>query len=246
MSAAHDIPPDTPLIELQDLCVKRGHLCILRDINLQLYRAEIVTIVGPNGSGKSTLLRSIIGALRPSNGSLTKARGLRIGYVPQKLSIDPSLPMSVERFMALPVSASKASIKEALEHAGVPELGGRQMAQLSGGQFQRVLLARALLGGPDVVLLDEASQGLDQAGMAAFYRRLEAVRRSMKCAILMVSHDLHVVMRASDRVICLNGHICCDGKPAQVAANAQYRTFFGTQDNETLAFYPHDHDHHRM
>ena len=176
-------------------------------------------------------------------GRIAKKPGLRIGYVPQRLHIDPTLPLTVERFLRLTGRAGKAACKAALDAAGVPALLRRQMSELSGGQFQRVLLARALIDRPDVLLLDEATQGLDQTGSAAFYRQIESVRNETGCAILMISHELHVVMSASDRVICLNGHVCCAGTPAVVASAPEYRALFGSGTGGALALYRHDHDH---
>ena len=231
------------LITVTNLSVAYGANTVLRDINLELSLGEIVTIVGPNGSGKTSLLRAIIGAAPPSHGSVHLKAGLKIGYVPQRLHIDQTLPITVERFLRLTERASKNKCEEALQTAGVPDLLDRQMSQLSGGQFQRVLLARALINEPDVLLLDEATQGLDQPGSAAFYRQIETVREETGCAILMISHDLHVVMSASDRVICLNGHVCCEGSPAVVASAPEYRALFGAGTGGALALYRHDHDH---
>ncbi|MCX7560126.1 metal ABC transporter ATP-binding protein [Sulfitobacter sp. F26204] len=231
------------LIESHGLTLGYGQVKVLRDVSFAIERGEIVTVVGPNGSGKSSLLRALIGALKPVAGTVSRANGLRIGYVPQKLQIDATLPMTVKRFLNLPRRQKAAECDAALTRAGVPELAGTQMASLSGGQFQRVLLARALLGTPDILILDEATQGLDQPGAAAFYRQIEDVRRELNLAVLMVSHDLHVVMAASDRVLCLNGHICCEGTPEIVADAPEYRALFGTGTQGTLALYRHDHDH---
>lgn len=230
------------LIDISGLTVRRGENAVLTDVDLNISAGEIVTIVGPNGSGKSTLLRAIIGAVTPAAGEVRTA-GVRIGYVPQKLHIDPTLPMTVMRFLSLPTRVSKAKALDALAEAGVPDIGARQMTDLSGGQFQRVLLARALLTNPDVLLLDEPTQGLDQPGSASFYRQIEDVRARLGCAVLMVSHDLHVVMGASDRVICLNGHVCCHGTPEIVASAPEYRALFGAGTGGALALYRHHHDH---
>lgn len=231
------------LIEVAGLEMRYRDQLVLRDVDLSIMPGEIVTVVGPNGSGKSTLLRALIGALTPVAGTVSRAPGLRVGYVPQKLEIDPTLPLTVSRFLSLPVRVSSGRAASALEQAGVPELGNRQMVDLSGGQFQRVLLARALLGNPQLLLLDEATQGLDQPGSAAFYRRIEQVRTELGCAVVMVSHELHVVMSASDRVICLNGHVCCEGRPEAVASAPEYRALFGSGTGGALALYRHDHDH---
>lgn len=232
------------LLNAEHISVGYGAKAVLQDVSLHLNPGEIVTIVGPNGSGKSTLLRVLIGALKPGHGTITRDPDLRIGYVPQKLHIDPTLPLTVRRFLDLPRKVSHADAVQALETAGLTDLGDRQMSALSGGQFQRVLLARAILGRPQILMLDEATQGLDQPGSASFYRQIEAVRRDLGCAILMVSHELHVVMSASDRVICLNGHICCEGTPDVVSAAPAYRELFGSGTGGALALYRHDHDHH--
>ena len=231
------------LLDITGLRVCLGGRTVLSGVDFRIEPGEIVTIVGPNGSGKSTLLRTIVGAVKPTGGRVTEAPGLRIGYVPQKLQIDPTLPMTVRRFLHLPTRVPTEVAQAALTEAGAEDLAQRQMADLSGGQFQRVLLARALLNDPQLLILDEATQGLDQPGSAAFYRRIEKVRRTHGCAVLMVSHELHVVMAASDRVICLNGHICCEGEPEHVASAPEYRALFGSGTQGALALYRHDHNH---
>ena len=231
------------LISVKNLAVSYGPNAVLRNVSLTLDPGEIVTIVGPNGSGKTSLFRAIIGATEATDGTIDRKPGLKIGYVPQRLHIDQTLPITVEGFMRLTGKVPKAQCQVALEAAGVPDLLKRQMTELSGGQFQRVLLARALINRPDVLLLDEATQGLDQPGSAAFYQQIETVRRDTGCAALMISHELHVVMSASDRVICLNGHVCCEGAPAVVASAPEYRALFGTGTGGALTLYRHDHDH---
>ena len=231
------------LLQAQNLSVSLDGHAVLSDITLALHRAEIVTILGPNGSGKSTLLRALLGILPPSAGGVTRQPGLVIGYVPQRLAIDRTLPMTVRRFLSLPARVTDADAHAALARVGLPDVAQRQMGELSGGQFQRVLLARALLAKPQLLILDEPTQGLDQPGEAAFYRLIEEVRRDTGVAILMVSHDLHVVMAASDRVICLNGHICCEGTPRVVSNAPEYRALFGLGTQGALALYQHVHDH---
>ena len=231
------------LLRTHDLTLAYGGNAVLRDVNFAVEQGEIITIVGPNGSGKSSLLRALIGALPPTRGHGERQPALRIGYVPQKLQLDASLPLTVARFLSLPKRQSRNAVSDALDRAGVPDLSGRQMTALSGGQFQRVLLARALLSDPDILILDEATQGLDQPGAAAFYRQIETVRQDLGLAVVMVSHDLHVVMAASDRVLCLNGHVCCEGTPDIVASAPEYRALFGTGTQGALALYRHHHDH---
>ncbi len=231
------------LVSAMKLSVRVGAQEILNQVDFEIQRGEIVTIVGPNGSGKTTLLRAIIGALSATSGQIVRTPHLKVGYVPQRLHIDATLPMTVARFMSMPHALGKSACVAALEEAGVPDLSSRQMSELSGGQIQRVMLARALIGQPDLLILDEATQGLDQPGSAAFYRQIETVRQTLGCAVLMVSHELHVVMSASDRVICLNGHVCCHGTPEVVASTPEYRALFGTGTLGTLALYRHHHDH---
>lgn len=232
-----------PLISAENLSVRHGEAVVLAGVDFTLAPGEIVTVVGPNGSGKSTLIRALIGLEPAATGRVTRAPGLRIGYVPQKLHIDAGLPMTVRRFLSLPRRVSDAAATAALARVGVPTLGPRPLARLSGGQFQRVLLARALLGAPQVLILDEPTQGLDQPGTAAFYRLIEEVRAETGAAVLMVSHDLHVVMAASDRVVCLNGHVCCAGTPKVVSAAPEYRALFGLGTGGAFALYRHVHDH---
>ncbi|MCE8516125.1 metal ABC transporter ATP-binding protein [Ruegeria pomeroyi] len=234
---------NTPVIAAEGLSIRVDGRTVLADITVAVAAGEIVTIVGPNGSGKSTFLRALIGALPPASGRVIRAPGLRIGYVPQKLAIDATLPITVSRFLSLPRRVPQDVAAEALARAGVPDLANRQMTDLSGGQFQRVLLARAVLERPQLLLLDEATQGLDQPGSAAFYQQIEEVRQDLGCAVVMVSHDLHVVMAASDRVLCMNGHICCEGTPEVVADAPEYRALFGTGTRGALALYRHQHSH---
>ena len=231
------------LIQVEDLTVRYGASTALSGVSLHVEPGEIVTIVGPNGSGKTSLLRAIIGAVKPVKGRVVQESGVKIGYVPQNLHIDETLPITVSRFLKLPSNVEAADISYALTRAGVPDLAKAQLSQLSGGQFQRVLLARAIIGNPDLLLLDEATQGLDQRGSASFYQQIETVRQNTGCAILMISHELHVVMSASDRVICLNGHVCWEGTPAGVASAPEYRALFGTGTGGALALYRHKHDH---
>jgi len=231
------------LLAASHICVRFGAEEVLHDVSLTLAPGEIVTILGPNGSGKSTLLRALLGIVPVAQGRIQRQPGLRLGYVPQRLMIDRTMPMTVRRFLSLPTRVSDLAAAEVLARTGMAGHEADQMTQLSGGQLQRVLLARALLGKPQVLMLDEPTQGLDQPGEAAFYRLIEEVRRDTGAAILMVSHDLHVVMAASDRVICLNGHICCEGTPRVVSNAPEYRALFGLGTQGALALYRHEHDH---
>jgi len=233
------------LIATEDLTIRLDGRTILHGVDFAIREGEIVTVVGPNGSGKSTFMRALVGALAPAKGTVTRRAGLRIGYVPQTLHIDPTLPLTVARFLSLPVRRDARAVAAALAETGLPDtIAARQITALSGGQFQRVLLARALLTDPHILVLDEPTKGLDQPGVAAFYLLIERVRQRLGCAVLMVSHDLHVVMSASDRVICINGHICCEGAPTAVSEAPEYRALFGHGTRGALALYQHEHDHH--
>ncbi|MGC9368099.1 MAG: metal ABC transporter ATP-binding protein [Paracoccaceae bacterium] len=231
------------LITAEGMGVRYGGRVALEHVDFTIAPGEIVTVVGPNGSGKSTLLRALLGVIEPSEGRVTRQKGLRIGYMPQRLSFDGRMPMTVRRFLSLPERRSDAEARAALARVGVPGVERQQMDTLSGGQFQRVLLARALLSDPQILVMDEPTQGLDQPGEAAFYELIEELRQETGCAILLVSHDLHVVMSASDRVLCLNRHICCQGTPTVVSNAPEYRALFGLGTGGALALYRHEHDH---
>ncbi len=231
------------LISAQHISVGFGAAPVLTDVSLSIQQGEIVTLIGPNGSGKSTLLRALLGIVPLASGHVTRAENLRLGYVPQKLSIDRAMPITVRRFLSLPQRATDKDARAALKRVGLAAMDAAQMAQLSGGQMQRAMLARALLTDPQILVLDEPTQGLDQQGEASFYRLIEELRLETGAAVLMVSHDLHVVMAASDRVICLNGHICCQGAPHVVSSAPEYRALFGLGTQGALALYQHAHDH---
>ena len=231
------------LIHTQGVGVRVGSRRILGGVDLSILRREIVTVVGPNGSGKTTLLKILIGAQAPSEGVVIREAGLKIGYVPQRLAIDQAMPLTVSRWLSLSGSNGGEKHSKVADQVGITDLLGQQMTSLSGGEFQRALLAHALLVQPDLLVLDEPTQGLDQPAVASFYRLIEGVRENLDCAVLMVSHDLHVVMRSSDHVICLNGHVCCQGTPTRVSAAPEYQALFGQDTEGALALYRHEHDH---
>ena len=233
------------LIEVRNLNVAYGRKKVLKDVNLTLSKDEIVTIVGPNGSGKTTLFKSIIGSVPITSGKVFIKPNLKIGYVPQVLNIDRSMPLTVERFLKLAKNCNDQGLLKARQILGSDDLLSNQISNLSAGQLQRVLLGHAVMDEPDILLLDEATRGLDQPGSADFYKKIEEIRDTTGCSILMISHDLHVVMSASNRVICLNGHICCQGEPKSVASSPEYKAMFGSKVEGTLALYQHNHSNER-
>lgn len=205
------------LVTLNKISVTFGSRRVLNDISLSLRPGKILTLLGPNGAGKSTLVRVVLGLIPPSSGSLVREPGLRIGYVPQKLHLDATLPLTVSRFMRLKPGVKKADILPALTRVQAAHLLDQPMQKLSGGENQRVLLARALLNRPQLLVLDEPTQGVDVNGQLALYDLIEQLRKELGCAVLMVSHDLHLVMAKTDEVLCLNQHICCSGAPEVVS-----------------------------
>jgi zinc transport system ATP-binding protein len=232
------------LLDARRLGVRLGGREIVRGIDVAVARGEVVTLVGPNGGGKSTIVKALLGLVPAAAGSVTRARGLRVGYVPQRLEIDRTLPIAVERFMRLTARLSEAALAAALAAVNGAHLAGRMMTALSGGELQRVMLARAIAVEPDVLVLDEPAQGIDFVGEIAIYDLIDRVRRERDLGVLMVSHDLHVVMARTDRVLCINGHVCCAGTPQAVSADSEYHRLFGPRAAAVLALYPHDHDHH--
>ena len=215
---------------------------LIRHIDLEVLRRRILTVIGPNGAGKTTLVRLALGLLAPTTGTIQRASGLRIGYMPQRLSLPESMPLRVRRFLAL-ADTDAASLLENARQVGVSHLLDRPMQGLSGGETQRVLLTRALLGDPDLLVLDEPVQGIDVNGQAELYRLIVRLRDERGCAVMMVSHDLHLVMAATDEVLCINQHVCCSGHPDAVSQHPAYLDLFGAADAKTLAVYTHHHDH---
>ena len=232
----------TKLVELRNAGVRREGRWLVRGVDLAIDRGEILTLIGPNGAGKSTTAKLVTGVLRADEGSVHRNDRLRIGYVPQKLSIDWTMPLSVRRLMRLTGKLSDADLGEALEATGIPHLVDAEVRHLSGGEFQRALLARAIARRPDLLVLDEPVQGVDFAGEAALYDLIRQIRHTTGCGILLISHDLHMVMAGTDTVICLNGHVCCRGTPETVSRSADYQRLFGGA-GRSLAVYSHHHDH---
>ena len=239
-----------PLLTLTDVNLQISGRSLLESVNLQLSPGEIVTVVGPNGAGKTTLLRVALGLQKPTSGKVEVAAGITIGYVPQKLHIDPTFPITVRRFLALAKGHDKTRFEPLLKDVGADHVIDSPLQSLSGGELQRVLMARALMRQPDILVLDEPVQGVDVNGQVELYDLISRVRTERGCAILMVSHDLHLVMASTDRVFCLNRHICCSGTPEVVVNDPAYAELFGPYAARHLAFYihdkqhQHDHEHH--
>ena len=231
------------LLQTHNLSLISGKRELLSNITLTVSTGEIVTVIGPNGAGKTTLLRVLLGLIPQNSGTIFKKPKLRIGYLPQKVAVDPILPLSVSRIMNLTGNYSSLQIKTALEETGVSSLKDKPVFQLSGGEFQRVMLARALLRSPELLVLDEPVQGVDYMGESELYKLIANLRTSHGCGVLMVSHDLHVVMASTDRVLCLNQHICCEGQPEDVSRHPEYLRLFGLDSGSALAVYSHNHDH---
>ncbi len=231
-----------PLINAHGLSVKRGDRYLLQGAGLTLEAGRIVTLIGPNGAGKTTLVRCLLGLIQPDEGRIERQPDLRIGYMPQKLHIDPSLPLNVKHFLALGGSPRLAE-DEVLSMTGIAHLRKTPMQRLSGGETQRVLLARALLRDPQLLVLDEPVQGVDVTGQAALYELISDIAKARQCGVLLVSHDLHLVMATTDTVVCLNQHICCSGHPQKVSSDPAYLALFGRSPRPQMAIYTHHHDH---
>ncbi len=231
------------LIEIDNLSVVLSGNTVIERVSLNITAEEIVTVIGPNGAGKSTLIKTILGLIRPSSGHVRKAHGLRIGYMPQRLQMDRTMPLNVERFLNVWRTRHSISIQTALQHVSAGHLIKRPMQAVSGGELQRVLLARALLRNPQLLVLDEPVQGVDLQGQTELYRLIREIRDLYQCAVLMISHDLHLVMSSTDRVVCMNHHICCSGHPELVSNDPAYRELFGIEAVESIALYAHHHDH---
>jgi zinc transport system ATP-binding protein len=234
------------LVSLDNAGVSMSDKWLVRGVSLDVRRGEIVTLIGPNGSGKSTTAKMALGVINPSEGSAWCRRDICVSYVPQKLSVDWTMPLTVNRFMTLTQTANDSDVQQALNSAGIEHLKNSQVRTLSGGEFQRVLLARAVVNTPELLVLDEPVQGVDFNGEIALYRLIEEIRTELNCGIILISHDLHVVMSSTNKVICLNGHVCCSGNPEVVASAPEFRALFGDRAADELAFYKHSHDHEHL
>ena len=230
------------LVRANNISYRIGERVILHDIDFTLEAGEITTIIGPNGAGKSSLVNIVIGLNRDFEGTLERKPGLTVGYMPQHTRVNPLMPITVRRLMALTHSVSRQDALDALQRTGVPNLIDQQIDGLSGGELHRVMLARCLLGQPELIVLDEPTAGVDITGEAQLYDLIAQIRDDTGAAILMVSHDLHLVMSKTDQVLCLNQHLCCSGKPESVSKHPEYLALFGEQ-TEAIAIYTHHHDH---
>ena len=236
-------PARRALVRLDGIGLRFGAEPVLTDVSLTLEPGHIVTLIGPNGSGKTTLVRLALGLLQPGTGSVWRKPGLRIGYVPQRVDLDDTFPLTVARYLNLARQADAAAIGHALAAVGAAHVAGRPLQRLSGGELRRVLLARALLGTPDLLVLDEPAAGVDVTGQTELYDLIRRTRDRLGCGVLLVSHDLHLVMAATDEVICLNHHICCRGAPETVSRHPEYLSLFGPEAAGAFALYTHSHDH---
>ncbi len=230
------------LISVEKARLSYSGRLVLQDVDLVVKRGEIVTVIGPNGAGKSCLVKGLLGLLDFDQGKITKLNNLRTGYVPQKLHIDATMPLSVSRFLKMVPAATAAKITEVLSEVQLSKLEQAAIQDLSGGELQRLLLARVILQAPDLVVLDEPAQGVDVIGQQELYQLIASIRDRYNCGILMVSHDLHLVMEATDRVLCLNRHICCTGHPDAISKHPEYLRLFGDA-MDGFAVYTHHHDH---
>ena len=230
------------LVKLNEVGIKQNDKWLVKGVSLVVEKGKIVTLIGPNGSGKSTTAKIALGIYKKIEGQVEKYTN-NVGYVPQKISIDWTLPLRVNDFMLLTENLKDDAVNEALSLTGVIHLKNKNLGNLSGGEFQRVLLARAISRKPDLLVLDEPVQGVDFTGEIALYELIKKISDTLNCGILLISHDLHTVMSATDHVVCLNGHVCCSGSPSDVARNNEYKALFGEQASQTLSIYEHKHDH---
>lgn len=231
------------LVDLQHVGLRLNKRVILDHVDLKVQSGEIVTLIGPNGAGKSSLLKIVLGLLAPTTGKVVVSKGLRIGYMPQSLNVESLMPLTVQRFLLLAPRATMERSREVTAELGIADYLDSPIQNISGGELQRVLLARAILNNPDLLVLDEPAQGIDINGQAQLYQLITSMRAKLGCAILMVSHDLHLVIAGTDKVVCLNKHICCSGHPAIVTQDPEFIHLFGANFADGLAVYTHNHDH---
>ena len=237
------LPGASPLVEARGVSVRFGRRRVLDSVDIAVHPGEIVTLVGLNGAGKSTLIRVLLGIVRPNFGEVVRVPGLRVGYSPQHVHRDPILPMTVRRFLTLGAPAPQARLEALLEEVGAGAILAHPLAEISGGELHRVLLARALLREPGLLVLDEPLAGVDVTSQSELYQLIATIRDRHGCGVLLVSHDLHLVMAATDTVVCLNRHVCCSGHPGTITSHPEFISLFGPYVSSTLAVYRHSHDH---
>ena len=237
------MPAEAPLIRARGVDKRFGKRAALTGVDIAVGGAEIVTLIGPNGAGKTTLLRILLGLLAPDAGTVERKPGLRVGYMPQRMVVDDLLPLPVRRFLGLGRPAGRDDIAAVLDEVRAGDIIDSPVQAISGGELRRVLLARALLRDPELLVLDEPVQGVDVVGQGDLFRLILSIRDRRRCGVLMVSHDLHLVMAATDTVLCLNRHVCCTGRPEAVTRHPEYIALFGPREAEALALYTHHHDH---
>ena len=230
------------LVKVSNAGLYKDGKWLVKGVNLNITKGKIVTLIGPNGSGKTTTAKIALGLYKNIEGNVERLTN-KIAYVPQKVLIDWTLPVRVIDFMVLTQDLQEKEINDALSLTGVEHLKNNNLRELSGGEFQRVLLARAIAKKPDLLVLDEPVQGVDFTGEVELYALIKKISETLKCGILLISHDLHVVMSATDYVVCLNGHVCCSGTPVDVAQNKEYKELFGEKSSQLLSLYEHEHDH---
>tara|TARA_B100002051_G_scaffold71931_1_gene68200 strand:- start:2796 stop:3536 length:741 start_codon:yes stop_codon:yes gene_type:complete len=231
-----------PLVKLNNSGVLREKKWLVKGISLEIYREQIVTLIGPNGSGKTTTAKIILKIIEPNEGKV-ELNTKKIAYVPQKINIDWAIPLRVIDFMNITSKLNVSSIMDNLKLTGVDHLLYKDLINLSGGEFQRVMIARAIAKRPELLILDEPVQGIDFNGEIKLYNLIKNISNNLKCGILLISHDIHFVMSSTDHVLCLNGHVCCSGTPQDVAKNPSYIELFGEQAASSIALYKHNHDH---
>lgn len=238
-------PPSELLLEGKNLTVIRQGRNVLSDVSLSVQAGDFITLIGPNGAGKSLLLKSLLGLNKVDRGQVWRKPQLRLGFVPETLNVDLTLPLTVQRFLSLALKHTAIDLS-ILHETQTDHLLTRPLHGLSSGERQRVLLARALHGNPELLVLDEPAQNLDMRGQLNLYELMQKLYEERDIAILMVSHDLHLVMSSTRKVVCLYEHICCSGEPQTVAQDPEFISLFGSEMARLLAVYPHhhDHDHH--
>ena len=230
------------LVKLNNVGFRQNKKWLVEGVSLEVKKGKIITLIGPNGSGKSTTAKIALGIYKDIEGSVEKHTN-KVGYVPQKITIDWTLPLRVKDFMILTEVLKEEEIDDALSLTGVIHLKNKNLGNLSGGEFQRVLLARAISKKPELLVLDEPVQGVDYTGEIALYELIKKISDTLNCGILLISHDLHTVMTATDHVVCLNGHVCCSGTPKDIVKNNEYKSLFGDRASQILSIYEHKHDH---